>query len=442
MLHESVRQTDQHVDDGLRGVILQRVLSLLESRGVQTCILHGYEELPGRVPSDVDCVVSVDPDRIVQLLEEHQHAIGAQIIRRCAGYVVLVAQGRDGSPAFLSLDLMQDCTVGDLLIYRGQEILASRRRFGTFWIPSASIAFAAYFSRCVYKDRFDDPRSRWLEMLYNEDRTGAVAELSRLWSSTPSQALISEMCSGRWSGIRDQMKALRRELVVGCFRRAPLAWVKAKGSSAARRVRQILSPDGVTVVFLGPDGAGKSSTIAALETLLEPAFARCEVRGFAPALGHLLGRKAKSTAEPHGLPARSPATSLARAIYWLAFNLWSHASLRLARAKSSLVLFDRHFSDILVDPRRYRYGGPRWALQLNAWLTPRPNLVLMLNAPAEVLQARKQEVPFDETSRQLTLYRNFVRPMTNGHLVDATRSPRCVAAEAAWIIVNRQLRVR
>ncbi len=58
------------------------------------------------------------------------------------------------------------------------------------------------------------------------------------------------------------------------------------------------------------------------------------------------------------------------------------------------MLNDRHFLDILVDQRRYRYGGPLWLLRLIRRLIPKPDLVNLLDAPPKVLQARKQELSF------------------------------------------------
>jgi thymidylate kinase len=75
--------------------------------------------------------------------------------------------------------------------------------------------------------------------------------------------------------------------------------------------------------------------------------------------------------------------------------------------------------EIAVDPKRFRYGGPRllakWALKL----LPRPDLVILLDAPAEVLQSRKQEVPFAETARQREAYRRLVSELPNGRIIDA-----------------------
>jgi thymidylate kinase len=95
--------------------------------------------------------------------------------------------------------------------------------------------------------------------------------------------------------------------------------------------------------------------------------------------------------------------------------------LRLHLAHSTLVLHDRHLLDALVDPKRYRYSGPPWLLRLIWWFVPKPDLVILLDAPPEVLQSRKQEVPLQESERQREAYRSLVRPMSNGRIVDAAR---------------------
>lgn len=425
MLAQTADDLQQH--DKTAGAILLRVIAMLEAVGVHTCILHGYRALPASVPSDVDCVVSADPGDVIRLLVRHQDRIGARIVRRDGSYVVLAARGGDGLPVFLCLDMMRDCVVDDLVLYFGDEILASRRRFGQFWIPAPHVAFAAYLARSIYKGRLDQTRIQEIEDFYQQDPGPADAELTHFWKTGTLKLFASAAGRIDWDRVRGHAGTLRRELIWNCIRRAPLKFVLDRKGSVARRLSRLTRPTGVVVALLGPDGAGKSSAIEALGSALKDAFNRQEVRGFAPALSRLWNRTPRSTAEPHGLPARSFSLSLLRAGYWLIYNLWSHVSLHLARARSTLVLHDRHFSDILIDPRRYRYGGPRWALHLNIWLMPRPDIVLMLDAPAETLQARKQEVPFAETARQLGLYREFVRALSNGHVIDADRPREQVA---------------
>jgi hypothetical protein len=70
-------------------------------------------------------------------------------------------------------------------------------------------------------------------------------------------------------------------------------------------------------------------------------------------------------------------------------------------------VFDRYFHDLLVDPRRYRYGGPKWLPQFFSRLVPLPDLVLVLDAGEQVIFARKGEVRTAEVRRQREAYRQL-----------------------------------
>jgi thymidylate kinase len=128
--------------------------------------------------------------------------------------------------------------------------------------------------------------------------------------------------------------------------------------------------------------------------------------------------------------------SVLRAAYWFVYYTFGYVKLHLALARSTLVLNDRHFVDILVDRRRYRYGGPLGLMRLIWRLIPKPDLIILLDAPPEVLQARKQEVSFEETDRQRRAYLSLVGTMANGRVVDATQSLECVADDVSDIILQ------
>jgi thymidylate kinase len=69
---------------------------------------------------------------------------------------------------------------------------------------------------------------------------------------------------------------------------------------------------------------------------------------------------------------------------------------------------------------------------------PRPKLWILLNAPADVLQARKQEVAPEETARQVGAYLTFVRSQPKHVIVDASQPLDKVIADAQHAI-NRSL---
>ncbi|MCB1377128.1 MAG: hypothetical protein KDK89_01985 [Alphaproteobacteria bacterium] len=418
--------------------VLQRVFALLDSKSILYCVSHGYENLPDRWGSDIDILIdrAVSGDAIGELLTFHGQIIGARLVRRNDLYVILRCAPRHGIPQFLVLDFSHDVTCRNHVTGSGAAVLARRRRKGGVWVPAIGDAFEIQLARSILKGRPSVQVTNGLSALFAEDPDDAARALLRSWPRRLALELTEAAASNSWHGIVAKARALRHDLRMRNVVAAPANAVLRTLRAQAARARRFLQPQGLHVVMLGPDGAGKSSTIAALENGLKPLFARTEVRGFAPSLRQLLRRAPTSTSTPHALATRSWGTSLLRAIYWMAFAVVSHATLRIAKARSRLVLNDRHFIDILVDPVRYRYGGPRWALKIVEWLMPRPDLVILLDGRPEVLQARKKEITVETTARLCAEYLRLVSALPCGHIVDAEQRPEQVCGSAAVLIVE------
>ena len=135
--------------------------------------------------------------------------------------------------------------------------------------------------------------------------------------------------------------------------------------------------------------------------------------------------------DPHGKPPRGVFLSLVKIWIWL-FEEWY--STLFQEKRGTLLICDRYYHDLLVDPVRYRYGAPLWIAWLVGTLMPRPKLWILLDAPAEVLQTRKQEVPAEETAKQCLAYRAFVRKQAKHVIVDASQSLDKVIADTEQAI--------
>src|SRR2546421_471846 len=242
--------------------------------------------------------------------------------------------------------------------------------------------------------------------------------------------------SDDWHEVRQHLASLREELRRRAVLRRPGRFVGNKCRGLIDRAKRVWWPDGLNVVLLGPDGAGKSTLIDGLGPRLHGAFARTTCSGFAPPLHRLFRRGNRPTNQPHALPSRSFLTSVVRAAYWFVYCTFGYVRLHLALARSTLVLNDRHFVDILVDRKRYRYGGPLRLLHLIWRVVPKPNLIILLDAPPHVLQARKQEVSFQETALQRKAYLLLAGTLPNCHVVDASQSSDRVAGEVSKVILR------
>lgn len=199
----------------------------------------------------------------------------------------------------------------------------------------------------------------------------------------------------------------------------------------------IVRGKGVMLGFLGPDGGGKSSVIAEVERRLAPIFRKSVRFHLRPYFGRK-GKGSEAVSNPHAGRTRGLWASIAKVLlWWFDYVLGYYGNVYPQLVRSTLVIFDRYVDDLAVDPKRYRYGGPLWLAHLLARAVPRPDVVFVLVADPVVIQARKAEVPFLETARQVEGYRELAKKK-GLVLIDAGRPLEEVVADVveetlAWV---------
>jgi thymidylate kinase len=168
---------------------------------------------------------------------------------------------------------------------------------------------------------------------------------------------------------------------------------------------------GLIVVLAGPDGTGKSTLARRLPEACANSFSGYTHRHWRPGLlpwpSKVLGTGVGDPTKPHDRAPHSTLVSTARVLYdWTDFLLGTLVQLHPARRRGHLVVLERGWWDLAVDQKRYRLDVPPQLIRILGRLLPRPDLVLVLQAPAHVLLARKQELSVEELTRQLNAWQN------------------------------------
>lgn len=206
------------------------------------------------------------------------------------------------------------------------------------------------------------------------------------------------------------------------------------GSDSARR-------RGLFVALVGPDGAGKTTLAHSLSTdpslnarsiymgrnpqvrrttLPVPAWLRQNRPGMTTSLPPLIAHAAKGLGFCQVLVEQ-----------WLCY-LAAYRHQRLG----GVVLFDRYVSDPDPDAERRSVGQRLRRALLNGG-APRLDLVIVLDASADMLYARKPEHPIARLQRMRASYLGLAEAVPNAVIVDASQDASAVATAVASLIRAR-----
>lgn len=418
--HESIR-------NHAKSTVARTLIAALANDCKSFCVLSGYEHLPDTFETDIDFMVKQDDFAQIPRIIAHVAQATNTRLFHTVNHELSARSYSLGYQAADQLIIVQPDSAADyrhfgLLWLRAEEVLATRRWHpGGFWIPAAAHEFVYYLVKRLNKRSLDEGHGAKLHRLYVEDPDGCDRMLARFWKGRNREVLAEMVRDNHWEEMQFRLESFRAEL-----RQNPAESLVERIVSAPRHLlhhlRRIVNPTGGWIAIIGPDGAGKSAVIDAIQKQF--AFAYHKVKCFHLRPKSLLRRREASqpVTNPHGRPARGRILSIAK-VFFLIADYWAGYVLELAPSmrRSQLMVFDRYIYDLLVDSKRVRYGGPAWLLRLAARVVPHPDLVILLDASPEVLWSRKQEVSFEEIGRQRAAYLKAAQRLPFAKVVNAAQ---------------------
>lgn len=407
--------------------LLLASFSALDAAGVRWCLLRGDPDDLARGARDVDLLVAADDwprlDRLFAGLRLLR--ISSQGGGRGGFYV-----GRDaGSGAWVRIDIITDLAYG---------------RFGQFETGTAATCLA----RLTRRDEIpvmDPDDAFWALVLHCMLEKGAVADRH----ATRLQALVDQARDDGPLGtfvaavlpadrdparlramVRDDawpdLVALRNGVLLRLWRRDMLGTTRRAVGRAVRRCPGFgwlrRGRWGVSVALLGPDGAGKTTLAAAIAAEFGLPVRQVYMGMWSQSQRGVLG----------GVPVLA---LVARPIAALRKGLVGEYH----RAHGRLVIYDRYTYDALLAPRGRLELVKRSYLWILEHAAPTPQLVIVLDAPGDLLFARKGESDPARLEQDRRAFCALADRLAGLRVVDAARSPDAVRAEVTGLIWQRFL---
>lgn len=411
-------------DSDCRGTFFSGFFSALDANRVCYVIVGPVDDFPDAFASDIDFVVDkADAAPVYDALI----AAGAgdwrlvQVIRHEVDACYFVySTTLDGKILWMELDVSFDYRRRGRLWMRSADLLRNRRQHPRgFWVPGAADAFQYYLIKKLDKGNIDARQANCLAGLVGEDPDGCARVAESLLGTAGWQSLRAGLLAGNTTSISTTglTAVLRQQAAQEGGLARGLAWMRDLWRIAGR----VLRPTGLVVAVLGPDGVGKSTIIAALQQELQPAFRRVAYRHLRPRLLRRGQAAPSEITNPHGTAERGWAASLAKLGLFVADAvLGEWLSIRPLKIRSNLVIFDRYPHDMLADPRRYGLSTPRWFNAAVLGLAPKPDLWLILDAPVDVILARKQEITAESCARVRSGYLALAEDLKNVRIIETS----------------------
>ncbi len=413
---------------------VERILS-----DTEYAVLHGWQSLPDHHDSDLDIVIN--PDHLNTLEESLVDFKAAKLVQllqhESSCFYFILAHKNGNGMEFLQVDAATDYRRNGLTYFSAEELNRARQQWKGFWVASPETELAYLLVKKTLKGETPGHQKKRLKYLIDkigEERSTVIS--TELFGKELGPRVISWISNNNWGAQESNLPGLKRALMLETVKKNPLNPLTYWFSEAKRIVRRWLHPTGLFIAVLGPDGVGKSTLIQSMEVQLSGAFRRTANFHLRPGV---IGKndQGNPVTDPHGKPPRSFFVSVLKiAYYFTDYALGYLLKLYPKIVRSTLVIFDRYYDDMLVDPARYRYGGPSWLVKFMRYFIPRPDLFLILDASEDELLKRKQEVGKDELIRQRKAYRDLAAGLPNAFILDSSQNPEKLAGDASEVVLD------
>jgi len=313
----------------VRAQLFDALVAQLNQAEIPYCVLSGYECQGESDASDVDVMFRArDLPRVPALLARTAQSAGALLVQSIqhettACYFVLARQ-QGKHIVHLAADCYSDYRRDGRTWLLADKLIAGRRKYREFCVPSVADEFTYYLIKKVLKQDITPHQLKRLQHLFARNPFDCRQRIASIWPPETALTLQRAIVEQNLGWFQRQLSSLLAEL-----QRSPAVESRLRRSmqtlrETVRCLRRIMFPTGLSVMVVGGDSTLSSELADGLACNLAPVFRRARRTWTADSLANTFAQilevaaaRIRSTLLVRAANSGAPVSSLRQAMGWL-----------------------------------------------------------------------------------------------------------------------------
>lgn len=435
-------------------ILVMKIFARLNEEKIPYVVLRNYESLPDSIGHDIDILVDEKAfERYLYIIHEVLFQENWIIIQKenrlgFQSNTVTSTQFEKQPEKSIRWDTLSPYTWKGITWVDTDEVMKQRIfHKNLFYVPSPGTEGSILLLKELLQQ--GKIRERYYSRIQSgllKDPEGFKLTLKKFFDEEIVIFLLTNAQMENWDTINANFKSIRSNLIIKSIKSNLSSFLFNSMKFVFGHFTDYLNGrNNLFICLIGPDGSGKSTVsqgiIDATEDLFDKRLYFHGHYGIIPELKQLLpfdfGNKTerKISSVNGGKRSVKPVFIYVMMVYYALDFIIGSIKYSFRRNSSHLILFDRYFYDYCI--QNPQITPDNFLFRVLSLIVPRPDLIIYLNAPAELIFDRKPELTVDEIRAQEKICREITRREPRAFLIDNTLPLDTVIDNIRTIIVKK-----
>jgi thymidylate kinase len=390
-------------------IIFKNFIKYLYKKKIKYCVLTNGKNFPSQIIRDIDFYINFSNKselinlvnifcnkNSLKIINIFQHEVNSYFF--CLSFVNL-----KNNIEFIQFDICNNYIInGQKIIKFDSENTFTNKKYKNYQysVLKKDIEIAYILIKKINKLQLDEYQFKYI---FKNKKIKEINILKRYFYPSTYKKIIKAINNKKIIFFKKNIIHLKKELFNSKYIKK-ISFVE----SCKLKIHRFFNPTGLFIVFLGCDGSGKSliirKTLNKFTFFYEKKFIGLfrSVKTFHWVPLKIFQNRKVDFKKPHFKREYSFLISFIKILYLFIIFLFGYfKNIFISRISSGLVINDRYFHDLLIDKKRYRIKSFQFLIKFFLEILPKPDLLIVLDAPANILSKRKDEL----TESQLSIMR-------------------------------------